>query len=90
MKPAPADWPRLSAALFYDDPRGAIDWLCRAFGFSVRILVEGPEGTVMHSELEYGEAMGFVELAINYANSALKPGFRPRFGNNVFDVLRPE
>jgi len=57
MKPTPPDWPRLSAAVFYDDPRAAIDWLCQAFGFSVRILVDGPDGAVMHSELEFGEAL---------------------------------
>ena len=33
MKPAPPDWPRLGAAMFYDDPRRAIDWLCKSFGF---------------------------------------------------------
>ncbi len=57
MLPPPSDWPRLSAALFYDDPRSAIDWLCKAFGFSVRLLVDGPNGSVAHSELEYGGAM---------------------------------
>ncbi|MFN3241666.1 MAG: VOC family protein [Planctomycetota bacterium] len=57
MKPTPPGWPRLSVAAFYDDPRAAIDWLCGAFGFAVRILVDGPDGAVMHSELEYGEAV---------------------------------
>lgn len=57
MKPTPADWPRLSVALFYDDPRRAIDWLCKAFGFSVRLVVDGPDGRVAHSELEFGEAL---------------------------------
>ncbi len=59
-KPTPRDWPRLSIALFYADPRAAIDWLCRAFGFRVRLLVEGPGGRVEHSELEYGEALMMV------------------------------
>ena len=40
-----------------DDPRGAIDRLCKAFGFSVRILVDGPEGGVAHSEPEYGDSL---------------------------------
>jgi uncharacterized glyoxalase superfamily protein PhnB len=54
MKPAPPDWPRISSALFYVDPRRAIDFLCRAFGFSVRLLVEGEDGRIEHSELEFG------------------------------------
>jgi uncharacterized glyoxalase superfamily protein PhnB len=55
MKPTPKGWPRLSSALFYEDPAAAIDWLCRAFGFQVRIKVEGDGGTIVHSELELGD-----------------------------------
>ncbi|MDI3285022.1 VOC family protein [Polyangium sp. 15x6] len=56
-KPAPSNWPRISSALYYEDSRAAIDWLCRAFGFQVRLLVEGENGTVEHSELVYGEGL---------------------------------
>lgn len=55
MKPTPPGWPRISAALYYDDPRAAIEWLCSAFGFEVRLLVEGDGGTIEHSELTYGD-----------------------------------
>lgn len=57
MKPTPPGWPRISSALFYDDPKAAIEWLCRAFGFEVRLLVEGEGGRVEHSELEYGDGL---------------------------------
>ena len=57
MKPTPTGWPRISAALFYDDPKQAIEWLCKAFGFEVRLLVEGQNGRVEHSELEYGDGL---------------------------------
>jgi uncharacterized glyoxalase superfamily protein PhnB len=40
--------------LTYDDPAAAIEWLCRAFGFEKRLVVPGPDGSVMHSELSYG------------------------------------
>ena len=60
MKPTPKGWPRLSAAIFYDDAAGAIDWLCRAFGFEVRLKVEGDRGRIEHSELVYGEAVVMV------------------------------
>ncbi len=63
MRPTPPDWPRLSAALSYDDAAKAIDWLCEAFGFSVRIKVEGDGGEIVHSELEYGEAVVMVAQA---------------------------
>ena len=57
MHPTPPGWPRISAALFYDDPRRAIDWLCAAFGFQVRMIVEGQHGRVEHSELEFGDGL---------------------------------
>jgi uncharacterized glyoxalase superfamily protein PhnB len=53
MKPTPSGWPRISTGIWYDDPKAAIDWLCRAFGFEVRILVEGEHGQVEHSELVF-------------------------------------
>jgi uncharacterized glyoxalase superfamily protein PhnB len=57
MKPAPADWPRLSSSVFYQDAAAAIDWLCNAFGFEVRLKVEGDNGRIEHSELTYGEGL---------------------------------
>jgi uncharacterized glyoxalase superfamily protein PhnB len=57
MKATPAGWPRISAAVFYDDPAAAINWLCDAFGFEVRLKVEGEEGRIEHSELVYGEGL---------------------------------
>jgi uncharacterized glyoxalase superfamily protein PhnB len=60
MKPTPKGWPRLSSAIFYDDAAAAIDWLCRAFGFEVRLKVEGDGGRIKHSELVYGGAVVMV------------------------------
>jgi uncharacterized glyoxalase superfamily protein PhnB len=57
MKPTPPGWPRMSAGVFYDDPAAAIDWLCRAFGFELRLKVEGDPGVIVHSELVYGDAL---------------------------------
>lgn len=57
MKPTPADWPRISSCLSYRDAAAAIDWLCKAFGFEVRLKVEGEGGTIEHSELTYGEGL---------------------------------
>jgi uncharacterized glyoxalase superfamily protein PhnB len=51
MKDTPAGWPRISSCLYYDDPGTAIDWLCKAFGFEVRLKIEGDGGSIVHSEL---------------------------------------
>ena len=34
-------------SLSYDDPMAAIEWLERAFGFTRRLVVPGPDGTVL-------------------------------------------
>lgn len=57
MKPPPKDWPQISPCIFYDDPVAAIDWLCRVFGFDVRLKVEGDDGRIVHSELEFGAGL---------------------------------
>lgn len=60
MKPTPPGWPRISSALYYEDASKAIDWLCRAFGFEVRLKVEGEGGRIEHSELVFGEGLVMV------------------------------
>ena len=57
MKPTPKDWPRISSSLYYDDAHRAIEWLGKAFGFQLRLKVEGDAGEVIHSELTYGDGV---------------------------------
>jgi uncharacterized glyoxalase superfamily protein PhnB len=71
MKNTPKGWPRLSASVFYDDAAGAIDWLCKAFGFEVRLKVEGDNGRIEHSELIYGD--GLVMVGSSRAADAKRP-----------------
>ena len=55
--------------LTYADANAAIEWLCRAFGFTKRLVVSGPDGTVRHSELSLGTGVVMV--------SSPGPGQRP-------------
>jgi len=71
MKPAPPGWPRISSAIYYEDPKTAIAWLASAFGFEVRLLVEGDGGRVEHSELVFGDGLIMV-------GEATKPNFAYR------------
>jgi uncharacterized glyoxalase superfamily protein PhnB len=57
MKPTPSNWTRISSSLNYQDAGKAIDWLCNAFGFEVRLRVDGEGGRVEHSELTFGEGV---------------------------------
>ena len=70
MKLTPPGWPRISTALYYEDAAKAIDFLCRAFGFEVRLKIEGDAGTIEHSELVYGDGVVMI--------SSEKPGKFPK------------
>lgn len=54
--PAPG-WPRIASGLTYRDPGRMIDWICDAFGFEVKLKVEGEDGQIEHSELTYGDGL---------------------------------
>jgi uncharacterized glyoxalase superfamily protein PhnB len=72
MKPTPPGWPRISSALYYDDAARAIEWLCSAFGFEVRLKIEGERGRIEHSELIYGDGV----IMVGQAGHPGKPVFR--------------
>lgn len=78
MEPTAPGWPRISSALFYDDAPAAIDWLCKAFGFSVRLRVEGEDGSIIHSELDYGDGLIMVGSANNPAHPEMSFCKSPR------------
>ena len=79
MKPPPQDWPRISSSLFYDDAAAAIDWLSRAFGFEVRLRIEGEGGRIEHSQLVFGSGLIMVSSAGGSEHrGASFPGRSPR------------
>ena len=55
--PPPTGWPQATSSIFYREPAAAIDWLCAAFGFALRLKVEGEPGEIVYSELTYGTGM---------------------------------
>jgi uncharacterized glyoxalase superfamily protein PhnB len=57
--------------LTYDDAASAIEWLCRVFGFTKRLVVAGPNAMIIHAELSFGTGVVMV--------SSPKPEFG-RFG----------
>ncbi len=72
-KPPPPGWPQLAPGLHYQRPAQAIDWLCAAFGFEVRLKVEGEPGDIVHSELTYGQALIMVGREGRPGDEADKP-----------------
>ncbi len=79
MNPAPRGWLRISSTVYYRDTARMIDWLCDAFGFEVRIRIEGERGAVEHSELSYGD--GLIMVGPERAGAAR------RFGVNMLSPL---
>ena len=41
----------------YKDAPEAIEWLCKAFGFEKHLVVPGENGTIVHAQLCYDNAM---------------------------------
>ncbi len=49
--------PHLISAVCYRDPRAAIAWLQAAFGFEIAMLIEDADGTLVHSEMRFGDSL---------------------------------
>ena len=76
MQPTPTGWTRFSSSIFYSDAAAAIDWLCDAFGFEVRLKVEGENGRIEHSELIYGDGIIMVGQESPDSDKAWKRAMR--------------
>ena len=48
----PENMPRIAPNVFYDDPAAALEWLTKAFGFTTRSSMPGPDGGIMHAEMQ--------------------------------------
>lgn len=55
--------PSLSSAVFYRDPRAALEWLERAFGFARGIVVSDAQGRIAHAELSFGDGVVMIGAA---------------------------
>jgi PhnB protein len=49
--------PRITPYLLYEDVAGALEWLGRAFGFRERMRLPGPDGVVVHAEMELADGV---------------------------------
>jgi uncharacterized glyoxalase superfamily protein PhnB len=56
-KNLPADYPRITPYLLYEDVPGALDWLAKAFGFTERLRFAGPDGLVTHAEMTFADGV---------------------------------
>lgn len=49
--------PSIIPALCYENPKAALDWLQKAFGFWIDMVIEDAEGNPVHSELRHGAGL---------------------------------
>lgn len=61
--------PSVMPMLAYDDAPAAIEFLCKAFGFTETFRMDMPDGTVGHAELALGD--GVVSLATTWTAGGL-------------------
>jgi uncharacterized glyoxalase superfamily protein PhnB len=55
----------LIPSLRYKDAPAAIAWLEQAFGFERHAVYDGPDRTVVHAELRFGNGMVMLGLSSN-------------------------
>lgn len=48
--------PGFRSALFYQDPKTALAWLEKAFGLELVMLLEDDQGTLVHSQMSFGDS----------------------------------
>ena len=53
----PANMPRITPYLYYEDVAAALSWLSEAFGFRERMRMPGPDGSIQHAELELADGV---------------------------------
>ena len=59
------------SALFYQDPKAALAWLEKAFGFEVSLLLEDAEGNLVHSQMAFGN--GYVMIGQEWSADHKSP-----------------
>src|SRR3546814_18183158 len=89
--------PSMIPALRYRDAPAAIDFLCRAFGFSRHLVVPGEAaGTVAHAQLTLGSGMIMLgsdtddRRQSEYGRLIRRPGAPGRFNPQSTPVVVPE
>ena len=63
--------PAFGSAVIYKDPRAALDFLQRAFGFERVMAIDDADGNLVHAELHYRG--GYVMIGPEWADPVFSP-----------------
>ncbi len=80
----------LYSSLTYDDAAAAIEFLCQAFGFRCRLVVPGPDNSIVHSELTLGNALIMVSSPKLEMNRVGPKGLRGASSGNCVRIDDPD
>jgi len=80
--------PTLVPAVFYEDPRAALDWLEKAFGFTRSMLITTADGALAHSEMRLGD--GAIKVGSVWADFLASPKTAGGKNTQVINVYLDE
>jgi uncharacterized glyoxalase superfamily protein PhnB len=82
----PPNFPRLSPYLVVRDAEKALDFYARAFGFTRREAMTGPDGRISHAEMTLGESviMFAPESPANPGKAPVTLGVQPPIGLCIY------
>jgi uncharacterized glyoxalase superfamily protein PhnB len=63
--------PTLRSGVYYRDPRAALDWLEKAFGFERSMVILDKDGRLAHSEMRFGD--GYIMVGAESAEFVASP-----------------
>ena len=73
----PEGTPRLAPLIFYEDVGAALEFIGKAFGFKERMRMPGPDGSIMHAEMDLADCrimMGGVDASRGCLSAKGLPG----------------
>ena len=53
----PEGMPAMTPLLYFRELASALDWLSKALGFETRSKLAGPDGAIVHAEMQLGDAV---------------------------------
>jgi PhnB protein len=56
-KNPPENTPRITPYILYQDVASALKWLAKAFGFKERFRLPGPDGKILHAEMQLADGV---------------------------------
>ncbi len=63
--------PTFAAAVFYQNPFAALDWLEKAFGFERSMVITDAGGNLGHAEMKFGD--GYIMVGSEWAEFVASP-----------------